>query len=89
MKVDEQNDKSRKIEGSKPQIQVVSKYVQTEYTFALIKYKLAPQDEEDKRVDMTLLLVYDHRMNDKLENIAKFLMGDILRDEKNLFFDLI
>jgi hypothetical protein len=28
-------------------------------------------------------------MNDKLENIAKFLMGDILRDEKNLFFDLI
>ena len=60
---------------------------------AVINYKIEPskaaQDDDEKRVDMTLFMVYDHRMNDKLENIAKFLMGDILRDEKNLFFDLI
>lgn len=67
----------------------MAKYVQTEFTFALINYKVAPADEDENRIDMTLMLVYDHRINNKLENIAKYLMGDILRDEKNLFFDLI
>jgi hypothetical protein len=76
-------------EQGKPQIQVVGKYLQTEFTLAIVNYKLVPSDENDKRIDFTLFIVYDHRENDKLENIAKFLMGDVLRDEKNLFFDLI
>jgi len=55
----------------------------------MVHYKVSPSDFDDRKVDMTLFIVYDHRLNDKLENIAKFLMGDILRDEKNLFFDII
>jgi hypothetical protein len=55
----------------------------------MVNYKLLPNDEADRKIDFSLFIVYDHRQNDKLENIAKFLMGDVLRDEKNLFFDLI
>lgn len=73
----------------KTEVRVIGKYVQTEFTLAMVHYKVSPSDFDDRKVDMTLFIVYDHRLNNKLENIAKFLMGDILRDEKNLFFDII
>ena len=77
------------VEPGHTAIRIEGKYVQTEFTCALVTYKVIPNDPEDKRIDMTMFIVYDHRENPKLESIAKFLMGDILRDEKNLFFEII
>ena len=50
-----------KIEAGKTEIRVLGKYVQTEFTLALVNYKINPSDFDDRKVDMCLFIVYDHR----------------------------
>ena len=40
-------------------------------------------------VDLTMFLVYDHRVNNSLEKISKNLFGDVLAEMSNIYVPVI
>lgn len=44
---------------------------------------------KDHSKDFTLFLVYDHRQNNKLEQISKRLFQDLLIEESSIFIDIV
>ena len=58
------------------------KEVYSTYTYAMI-------NNVSNNKDYTLFLCYDHRINDDLAKISKFLFDDIKTEEKNCFITRI
>lgn len=49
----------------------------------------APANQTTMAKDLTLFLVFDHRINNNLERISKFLFQDLIAEEKNIFIDIV
>ena len=76
---------------------MVSKQTCADFSLAMINYnsaytsegKMASGNGKTERssddVDLTMFVVYDHRVNNSLEKITKNLFGDIMGEINNLF----
>ena len=53
-------------------IDVVAKQTYEQYTLAMVRYSQAATSQIPAK-DLSLFLVYDHRINNNLERISKFL----------------
>ena len=65
---------------------VTAKRVYKEYSYAMINCE---SHTRDKHKDFTLFLVYDHRQNNKLEQISKRLFQDLLIEESSIFIEIV
>ena len=65
---------------------VLAKSVFTEYSYAMVNCE---SHTKDLHKDFTLFLVYDHRQNNKLEQICKRLFQDLLIEESSIFIDIV
>jgi hypothetical protein len=73
----------------------------TEFTLAMVNYNssytsegkmtspAAKSERNEEDVDLTMFVVYDHRVNNSLEKITKNLFGDVLGEINNLFVPII
>lgn len=54
----------------------------------MVSYTQAPTAQTPAK-DLTLFVVYDHRINSNLERISKFLFQDLIAEEKNIFIEVL
>ena len=88
-------EKSKKAASA---LEIICKEVQQDFTLAMVHMrtenardatsqidkKLAGEDQ-----DVTLFVVYDHRVNNQLEKIAKNLLGDLNSELPNVFVPIV
>ena len=67
-------------------VDVISKQVYTDFSYAMVSCE---QNQKDSQKDFTLFLVYDHRQNNKLEQISKRLFQDLLIEESSIFVEIV
>lgn len=88
-------EKSKK--ASSP-LEIIAKEVQQDFTLAMVHYRTEnardPSSQIDKKLlgedqDVTLFVVYDHRVNNQLEKIAKNLLGDLNSELPNVFVSIV
>ena len=65
---------------------VLAKQVYTDFSYAIVSCE---QNTKDAQKDFTLFLVYDHRINNKLEQISKRLFQDLLIEESSIFIEIV
>ncbi len=65
---------------------VLAKTVYTDFSYAMVSCE---QITKEAHKDFTLFLVYDHRQNNKLEQISKRLFQDLLIEESSIFIDIV
>jgi hypothetical protein len=67
-------------------VEVVAKRVYQEQSYAMVHCESHTKDHSK---DFTLFLVYDHRQNNKLEQISKRLFQDLLIEESSIFIETV
>ena len=67
-------------------VDVLAKQVYQECSYAMVSCESLLKDQ---RKDFTLFLVYDHRQNNKLEQISKRLFQDLLIEESSIFIEVV
>lgn len=80
-------------------LEVVNKIVEQDFTFAMCNYKTSytytPHGEQPTTthaqkdlLDLTIFVVYDHRVNNQLEKIACSVVDDVIEESQHCFIQI-